>query len=473
MGELYLAVLACKLPKSSHSPTKPSREPTLVVSNSGVSCGVALGSTYLRTAVPSSPQDSFRCWRVPSAFSVCTVSVLAGSDEEPLGATSVPVMRLRQSAGQTLDDWFSVGEGTDGLPAAQLHLLMHFRPPLKRGQVVSSHQDSTIPAEEEPLAVPTSFECRYNELVELQCRQSGLGAPEEPMPAIASTSKLIAIASQEFPGPIINLGIDNKRIDRGSKQQEEDLILAELIDRLAECCTSFDDRCVELRMSDGETPVTSNNDACMHLLVQRAAMEREIQEMEAHFAMLGTSRRSRLEASEVSQAACEDAREDLARLESEVASATGELRSAQREATEHLVARNRLHCELGLCAEAFNTELVAQGRTSERLKAERANLRELAVSLGSELQASVFEIDELHSRSLRTRSEAASLEDERSFLGRARELSVGDSLLQEAASCCRVLLPGYPYAPEHCIPQSLAEYPSDMVGKGESSRGPN
>ncbi|CAE8678183.1 unnamed protein product [Polarella glacialis] len=152
MAELFLAVVACEpFPKQSQGVVD-------LADDQEISCAVALGSAYLRTAVPSKITDCLQAWQVPSAFSVCTVAVLAG--DRALGTVSVPIMRLRKTAGKTLDEWFPVVPAPGELSEVRLRLLLHFRPQPSQGEVAG-------PSE----TLPGSFHAKCTELLS---RHAGL-----------------------------------------------------------------------------------------------------------------------------------------------------------------------------------------------------------------------------------------------------------------------------------------------------------
>jgi len=219
------------------------------------------------------------------------------------------------------------------------------------------------------------------------------------------------------------------------------------LEQLLECCRNFE---AQRQMApplaaerSGSAPVETapqmSDEACMQLSAQKTAMEREKEELHAHWHALSADFEVRRYSSEESAEAHESAQEELALMESELAQATLELQSMQRDAAAHLVARKRLQRELAACAEAFSSEMAAQRVPAEHLREERAVLRESAVGLGQELQICVCACDELVSENLQSRSEAAALQADCVRLQHERGLHDKDGSMQEAASLCETL----------------------------------
>eukprot|EP00419_Tripos_fusus_P084693 CAMPEP_0172860594 /NCGR_PEP_ID=MMETSP1075-20121228/72171_1 /TAXON_ID=2916 /ORGANISM="Ceratium fusus, Strain PA161109" /LENGTH=798 /DNA_ID=CAMNT_0013708639 /DNA_START=43 /DNA_END=2436 /DNA_ORIENTATION=- len=529
MGELYLAILACEwLHESSGNPAASKARAA-----DEISCAVALGSAYLRTAVPSGPVESLRCWQVPNAFSVCTVAVTNGSAS--LGTVSVPVLRLRQSADQTLDQWLPVApsptlEGHSNLPVpARLRLLLHLRLAAKRGREADNPNS-------EPGVVPASFEQRYRELLAAHAErkpgrqrlqfgvasadligddrndakgrsisvehassllnspkirssssptppahlESSVGSRDSPAAApprrhgrLSSCSPRQSSPDTGPPPPprqntcrglrgevsASDARAGSCRADpielcmAGIKRSSSELRGGDVaqvcsqLEQLLECCRSFEaqrQRAPPIANERSGSATVENapqmsDEACMQLAAQKTAMEREKEELHAHWHALSADFEVRRYSSEESAEAHEAAQEELALMESELAQATLELQSMQRDASAHLVARKRLQRELAACAEAFSSEMASQRAPAEHLREERAVLRESAVGLGQELQICVCACDELVSENLQSRSEAASLQADCVRLQHERGLHDKDGSMQEAASLCEDL----------------------------------
>jgi len=527
MGELYLAILACEwLPEGSSNPAA-----TKARAAGEISCAVALGSAYLRTAVPSGPVESLRCWQVPNAFSVCTVAVTNGSAS--LGTVSVPVLRLRQSADQTLDQWLPVApsptlEGHSNLPVpVRLRLLLHLRLTAKRGREADNPNS-------EPGVVPASFEQRYRELLVAHAerkpgrqrfqfgvasadvigddrsdvkdhsistetvsslldtpkirsspppahlessvgdrdspaaaapprlqgrlsscspRQSGLGTGPPPPPrqnicrGLRGEVSASGVGDSDSRADPVELCVAGIKCSSSELRGGDVAQVCSQLERLLECCRSFE---AQRQMApplagerSGSVPVETapqmSDEACIQLAAQKTAMEREKEELHAHWHALSADFEVRRYSSEESAETHETAQEELALMESELAQATLELQSMQRDAAAHLVARKRLQRELAACAEAFSSEMAAQRAPAEHLREERAVLRESAVGLGQELQICVCACDELVSENLQSRSEAAALQADCVRLQHERQLHDKDGFMQEAASLCEDL----------------------------------
>lgn len=150
---------------------------------------------------------------------------------------------------------------------------------------------------------------------------------------------------------------------------------------------------------------------CLQVLDQRAAMEREGEELEAHWSTMRADHLAKEEAVQSSAAKCRAAQEDLVLVEQLVFAAACELEAVQREATKQLVMRKRMQQELAVCADIFGSEAAAQRQAGSELQEERSRLRDEAVRLGQELQRRVLEADEFACETLHQRSEAAALDD--------------------------------------------------------------
>lgn len=175
-------------------------------------------------------------------------------------------------------------------------------------------------------------------------------------------------------------------------------------------------------------------EACWQLAAQKAAMEREREELQGHWSSLETDSGGKQEHAEVQAEDAERASSELLDLERDLQETLQELRLAQQEATEELATRNALRSELRACTTVFKSELSEMHDTGQVLVEERAAVREVAVGLGQNLQAAVTLGDELVTEGFRLRSEAVALEAEMARYQQQDPLST-DELRQALAQC--------------------------------------
>jgi len=413
MGELYLAVLDCKRAWTSLE----------------VSCAVALGNTYLRTTVPSNASDSFRRWHVPNVFSVCTISVVA--DDTSLGTVSVPAMSLRKRMDETLDEWYAVTPVDAGGEQVSLHLLLHFRQ-FSKG--------------DEPKA-PETFCSRFFESTQPPSTPAPIPETHASAPGASSNH-----STEKQPGATIP--------PRPALKEPWDDEGKELLSRLHACCAELEEQqaacaAAELSSTSGEEFDT----ASLQMLSQEAAMQREMEELHVHWHVLSADRDSRKEAGAGGATASRRAREELQEMESALVRETDELQMAQQESAEHLAVRRQLQQEVRQYVHIFNSEMDLCRRHGSHLIESRSELRQAAVGLGRELQASVFEADELASHALHLECEVTAAEQQTIRLRRLRQqLSTGGVIAEIEDVCTRLQA----RADESCCDTAQSEEAEEM-----------
>ncbi|CAK0825133.1 unnamed protein product, partial [Prorocentrum cordatum] len=349
-----------------------------------------------------------------------------------LGIASLPVMRLRQSADRTVDEWFPVVVDHQP-PRAHLRLILHFRQQSKRG---GDEPESSV--------VPECFRSRYCELTR-QCEP----LPTSPTSDLSKATSLLEALSGCTAGPPSRPAPAQRLPEVAAQPDGAAALRAELVERLEQCraavgapraarggrqaTTGASDE----ELSDGDAVLS--DEPCRQLQGQNAAMEREREELQDHWNALRRERETKLEALEQSKIALAEARDTARALETEAAKATEELKGAQQEAAEQLLGRRRLQREMEACAEAFQEEISAQRSSGELLRQKRAGLREAAVGLGQELQACVGTGDLLVAEGLELAGEAAAFNSECAELQGRRERLDESEAMREAVALCERL----------------------------------
>jgi len=424
MAELFLAVVSCTAEREDCEQ---------------LSCAVALGSSYRRSIVPTSLEESSEAWQVPHAFSVCNITVLFG--ENSVANVSVPMMHLGQSKNKTLDEWFRLEPVTGPDVHAQLRLLLHLRR--------DAAGDKEMP--------PQCFQQLCQELLPKPSEDLQSGRNHLPTP-------LDGPAPTGFPAEI-PAGADP------SEEAADSQSLASELEALQRLCLSL------TRAAQPETPQPPRgpepvdeppsplkdsepsiyDEARAQLLAQKEALERERSELNSHWSALQADQSTKQEVLAEMRAERLSIFSSVEELQAEVEDATAELKEAQAVSSSRLAVRRQLQAELNACAENFSKEAASQRRSTEALRVQRASLRCEAVELGRELQGCVGRGDELVSENLRLRTEAASLEEaeERTRSELQRFLASDSTQLQAAALRCRQLWIGMQHgAARH---DSLAE----------------
>lgn len=365
MAELFLAIVAYDAQETE------------------LDCAVALGSENRRSHVPMPLADCLQVWRVPNAFSVCTIAILG---ETGLGKVSVPIMSLGKQKNVTLDEWYPV-DPSDLSTHARLRLLLHLRQGEGEGGEASG--------------VPKSFEQLCHQL--LPAQEPLQSSPPEPSPKSPSPAEAEGAAA--------------------AKEDVTDEDFASDLQELHRLCQSMLSARPETPQpprgpsDDPESPSADDDaanvydEALAQLLAQKEALERESTELNTHWTALQADQSMKHEVLAEMRAERLSILSTVEELQAEVLDTTAELKEAQASASGRLATRRRLQAELTACAQDFGEEASAQRGASQALRAQRAQLRSEAVELGKTLQLCVSRGDELVSENLRLRTESSDLEE--------------------------------------------------------------
>lgn len=231
---------------------------------------------------------------------------------------------------------------------------------------------------------------------------------------------------------------------------ERPVAAAATAERLAESCVALatayniaatsvvDKRTENQEAPAGITQNVSYDEACLQLETHRSAMEHEQAELQLHYGQLKTDTEVKQELAEVRLKEFIDMQEELQSSEKQLADTLSELRTAQDEASEQLLERKRIQCEVHVCVGVFRGELEEQRAAAAELSEQRASLRASAVKYGQELQTCVVVADELVSENLRLHSELSTLEAETERLRSipSKLAAADENLIQEVPSLC-------------------------------------